>query len=69
MIPNLDFEAKLAIKTYAADRIKKLHLALEADNQLSETQIIRGKIKELRALEVEVSDPKTEVLANAAVSY
>jgi len=69
MIPNLDFEAKLAIKTYVSDRIKKLHLALEADNQLSETQIIRGKIKELRALEVEVSDPKTEVLANAAVSY
>lgn len=69
MIPNLDFEARLAIKTYAADRIKKLHLALEADNQLSETQIIRGKIKELRALEAEVSDPKAEVLSTATVSY
>lgn len=69
MIPNLDFEAKLSIKSYVSDRIKKLHLALEADNQLSETQIIRGKIKELRALEAEVSDPKTEVLSNAAVSY
>lgn len=67
MIP--DYASKMAMRSYVTERIKDLHLALERQNEVSEIQMIRGRIKELRVLEKEIADTAPKDQITASVSY
>jgi hypothetical protein len=65
----VDYNAKISLKRYVNDRIGNLHIALESQNEVSEAQLIRGQIKELRRLEAEIADPKPDQIAGTSVTY
>ena len=55
---KLEYQSREALREYIEKRINNLHIALEGDNPLSETQLSRGGIKELRRLAKDISDPE-----------
>lgn len=65
----VDYNAKILLNRYVKDRIEKLHVALERQNDVSEAQWIQGQIRELRMLEAEIADPKPDQKVSGPVMY
>jgi hypothetical protein len=65
----VDHTAKTSLIRYVSDRIGHLHVALERQNEVSEAQVIRGQIKELRILKSELEGPKLDQTTGQTVTY